>query len=591
VKKSVAVSLFAATLAGVIHHGSAKAERSTAAVEGGNIEILETDKAALEHPVTVANKDFTVTSSVLTSGVISQLVTPVSSTISISQLGPIQIPIWWFKPNWKCVHWNHTPCSSTEMANPWYRQVLILASGFQDADYDVYWSEFDRVVDMMTNAGTVWSTQKRDQLLFFGYFTVGGALNTDTATFGGAVNPHPIRGFALTLSNDAVYNQVDNVIRKEITHLHPLGVGVLFNTFQTGVTANAAPPSFTGRAYGVAKFTREDLNERGSYITSHEMAHASMNFLDEYVEAGLENLNIRSLDALTPLALFDWTWSGLGDALADAFGIYDYNISEILANNGNVNIALSSWPATVGGGQQFSFPYEHGMFFGRGTFHAAGMNLMNSNSSMRAGDDGFGFAHSAPQQNLIDVAFTNNITRANDRLRNAGPKNGWPLALGSTTHVMLFDGDKLNHFQPTTFYDVQVGWYDRQWHTCWWGPFPYACYDDVWKTAETYVLPADRSIDLKASVLYGLTGLVQDVACAVGFTEIKKPDGGVFKICDQSLDTVATAFLPTFKFHMPYQDVDVPADQWFTTYWWRFRTCNGQLYSGMTGWSSFYRSF
>ncbi len=40
-----------------------------------------------------------------------------------------------------------------------------------------------------------------------------------------------------------------------------------------------------------------------------------------------------------------------------------------------------------------------------------------------------------------------------------------------------------------------------------------------------------------------------------------------------------------------YQDVSVPASQWFTTYWWRFGTWSGGAGSGFTGWSSFYRSF
>ena len=32
------------------------------------------------------------------------------------------------------------------------------------------------------------------------------------------------------------------------------------------------------------------------------------------------------------------------------------------------------------------------------------------------------------------------------RFLGAGPKNGWPLEFGSTTHVMMFDGDKYHHF-------------------------------------------------------------------------------------------------------------------------------------------------
>ena len=67
-------------------------------------------------------------------------------------------------------------------------------------------------------------------------------------------------------------------------------------------------------------------------------------------------------------------------------------------------------------------------------------------------------------------------------------------------------------------------------------------------------------------------------------------NGGTIRLCDQNLDTMANNFLPTLNFPMPYQDVSVPASQWFTTYWWRFASWNGAQVSGYTGWSSFYRS-
>ncbi len=113
------------------------------------------------------------------------------------------------------------------------------------------------------------------------------------------------------------------------------------------------------------------------------------------------------------------------------------------------------------------YAYEGGMFFGRGTWHQAGSNLMNGNNVMRGWDDGFAYAHSPSQQQVVDNAFDGGIRRPNDRLRNAGPRNGWPLAFGSATHVMLFDADKNHHFHPTQYYSVQVGWYDRVWKTCW----------------------------------------------------------------------------------------------------------------------------
>src|SRR5262249_22552750 len=177
------------------------------------------------------------------------------------------------------------------------------------------------------------------------------------------------------------------------------------------VTANAAPPSFTGKPFGVAKATRKDLGN--PYVVTHELAHASMNFLDEYVEQGLEEVNMRSFDVATPLVLFDGSWSSAIKAISNLFGIYSYEISEMLAANGNVNIALQAYPSTVGPGSEY-YPYEGGMFTGRGTFHAAGNNLMNGNNVMRGPDDGFGYAHSSDQQQIIDLAFTGDFYRANN---------------------------------------------------------------------------------------------------------------------------------------------------------------------------------
>jgi hypothetical protein len=220
----------------------------------------------------------------------------------------------------------------------------------------------------------------------------------------------------------------------------------------------------------------------------------------------------------------------------------------------------------------------------------SGDNLMNGNFVVRGDGDRFGFAHSGSQQRVINQAFWGGAGRPNDRIRNDGPKNGWPLVFGSSTHVMLYDGDKNHHFQPTRSYSVQVGWYDRVWHTCWAGIFPYPCYDDVWRTAQTGVTPAARQINLKVSSLFGIANLAQGAVCAVGINEIPKGDGSSIRLCDQDLSTLANQFLPTITFTSPYQDVEVPASQWMTTYWWRFSTNNGYVQSGWTGWSSFYRS-
>jgi hypothetical protein len=494
---------------------------------------------------------------------------------------------------WQCVHADHQPCRDGELQNPYYKQVLMFSAGFRESERDLWWSKFDLAINRMTSsgdAGSAWSVQKRDRLLFVGYFTGGDALNTPLASFGASVFNHPIRGRATSLRQDDVYNQIDAIRLHEIGGLNPFTAGVLFNTTESPVTANASPPSFVRRPFGIAKFTVHDIDS-SAYVITHEYAHAGLNYLDEYTEHGFQDLDIHSFDVLTPLVQLDGTWGGFVNAISNFLGIYSVQVSEILANNGNENISTSRFPSTVStpGYNGDDHRYEGGMFFGHGTWHMPGANLMDSNFVTRGPDDGFAFAHSPAQQRIINLAFGDgSALRPNDRLVNAGPFTGWKLAFGPQTHVMLRDADKHHHFQPTQWYAVQVGWYERRWRTCWAAFVPYPCYDDIWTTAQNWVPPSPRSIDLKMSSLYSLVGLAQRVLCELGVDEIPTK-GGKIRLCQQDLNTITDAFLPTAKFDVPYQDVEVPASQWLTTYYWRFATWNGRM-SGWTGWSSFYRS-
>ena len=129
-------------------------------------------------------------------------------SIPVSKLSPI---VWLPLPiTWKCVHADGHACTSAELANPsWYKQVFLTSAGFTEADRGAFWSEFDRMVAMMTtNAGNVWSVQEKDRLLFIGYFTPGGALGAPDAAFGALVAQHPVRGYATSLSQAAVYAKI-----------------------------------------------------------------------------------------------------------------------------------------------------------------------------------------------------------------------------------------------------------------------------------------------------------------------------------------------------------------------------------------------
>jgi len=482
------------------------------------------------------------------------------------------------------------PCTQAHLADPVrYRQQLVLPTGYTSADEQVFRSDFETFVSQMGAApGDTYSSHYRDHLIYIGHFVGAGALGTTESLFGGKVQAHPIRGQALTLRQNEVHGVTEELIKLE--GLQPMAVSIIFNTTER-VTANASPPSFIGKSYGVAKFTRGDLE--GSYVPSHEVAHAALNFLDEYIEGGFEKVNITTLDFLSPFVLFNGSWAGFKTGMQDLFGTYNWRISEVLAANGGDNVDITEDPSRVvtPGYEPNPYEFEGGMFFGRGTYHDTGENLMNSVSEPVPGN-GFGWSHSESQWSVLRQVFEepSRAFRPNDRIRNAGPWNGWPFELGKKGKVFLFDGDKEHHFHRTQSYQVQVGWYDRHWETCHKGKLPYPCLKKEWVTVEKVISPERVEIDVPSSSAAGVLRVVQKVACKLGIKTI--PVGGEkFDLCTLSLDEVADSFLPTLRFPAPYQMVEIPVEQLFTTFYWRFRTDNGTWQSGWTGWSKLTRTF
>jgi len=281
----------------------------------------------------------------------------------------------------------------------------------------------------------------------------------------------------------------------------------------------------------------------------------------------------------------------LGDALLNLIGTYNIKLSEVLAANGNDNIDVTKYPSRVATPNytQNNYEYEGGMFFGRGTWHDRGNNIMNSDHIKRGADDGFDYAHSGSQMEVVKNALdqTKTAARPNDRIRNAGPMGIFDLTFGSGAKVILFDADKHHVFHPTASYDVQVTWTDRSWAVCWkWG-VPYPCVELKQKTVQKNVRPNKRYIDLETSKLGWLAGLLQNVMCSTGIASMVSGDAN---LCEMSVDEMTSNLLPSIKFLMPYQEVNVPADQMITSYYWRFRTHNASFTSGWTGWSEFHRA-
>jgi hypothetical protein len=450
------------------------------------------------------------------------------------------------------------------------RQLLIVSAGYGETE--AFWRDFGVLVHRMTgdSAGRAWSRQKRDRILFVGHYTGGGAINSDSASFGARVVAYPGGEPTLAVDVATVYRFVDD-LQAAMPWVRPLGATVLFaeGPDTRGAAANSSPPSFLGRDYGVAKVAAGGGPEFETYTFTHELAHASMNFVDEYVEPGLERVSLKSLEVLRPQVMLDGSWDGVSDWLRMS---WDIRIAEILAGNGPVNVAPRpdvSTTRAIDSKPEF-FEYEGGLFFGRGVYHDAGSNLMNSDLVRRGPGDGFSFDHSPSQQRFIDALFGDAPYRANDRLRTAGPVGGTVL-VGPVAGLLLYDADKRNSLHPTTRYDVVVRWRDRR--------------SQRWVESSHAVSPAARSVMLSMTGARREEELLLRVACTAGMTQMSSEFNGR-DVCDS-----AHAFVPTMTFPTPYQEVNVPVDQPFTTYWWRFRTHNGVRTSGWTGWSSFYRSF
>jgi hypothetical protein len=488
----------------------------------------------------------------------------------------------------RCVKWDQSACSTADFQSAQTRHLVVFGTGYGASEEAAFWTDFGGVVAQMTgDAGqNVYSRQHKERWLFIGEFRASDTLLSGNALFGAQVIAHPSRGKMLVQRNDDVYARISQVKTETYPLLRPFAGAVIFNT--TEGTANASPPSIVGKAFGIAKFTKNDA--QSTWVATHELGHAGLNFLDEYTEYGFEDISIRSIDVLTPLLLMNATWNGVLDAIGSLTTVYDIDLSEILAADGNDNLSLNKFPANVPPYTDEWYLYEGGSMFGRGTWHVKGVSLMNGFENLRGPDDHLGNTHTEAQQRVIDTMYDGVPRRPNNRLRNAGPIDGWPLAFGNKTKVLIFDSDKNHHFQPTVKYTVQVGWYERQWHTCWAAFIPYPCSTDVWRTAEKAVTPEKRTVNFKMSFAYGLLSVTQRLVCFLGIREVSL-SGSPFQLCSTSIETISSSLLPSIEFQTPYQETEVPASQWMTTYYWRFRTDNATLASGFTGWSKFFRSF
>ena len=304
---------------------------------------------------------------------------------------------------------------ASEVSQPGkYRQVLVLPAGYTASDHDKYFSDIDKMIHKNGNLpDPVYTRKYRDRIIYIVHWMPGGKLGTNTANFGATTYTHPTRGgLAFTLRNPDVIAKVGDLQRTSIPSLAPIGVVTVFN-FDDEATAYASPPTLLRQTFGIARISSNDIAHKKGR-PAHELAHGSLNFLDEYIEPSLQGWDIGDVDYLTAAILPDGSWGSVRDAWESLITNYQIRLSEILADNGSGNISTRRYPATVSNNPPayslFKYENEGGMFFESGTFHDGGNNMMNNDritkdTPLKSDGDRFAYDHNRAQKYVLNQVY------------------------------------------------------------------------------------------------------------------------------------------------------------------------------------------
>lgn len=506
---------------------------------------------------------------------------------------------------WTCRTGDGRPCDEAVQGDiSAYRQILVFPIGYQDRRF--FQAEAEELrTDMVdidiadiydyygeTYKSTMWSSVHRERLLFLTYWVPGGAVDSDDTAFEGQLIDHPIRlgDYRLKVNESLVDGQVET-LKESCPSLDPISVVAFFDV--TGLpepTANATPPIYMKRSFGIARISNRFLGYH--YVPPHELGHAAMGWFDEYVEPSLRGVNVREFDRLSPLFIFD---QGLVTAALDVLEIYNMEVSEILLANGADNVSLVENPGRVTPeGALGSEPYEQeGAYFGAGVYR-----YMEDQENLMSAEWGVPdqYRQSPVQQRLMNTAFGTGPVRTNDRLVNAGPPSGFALAVGPSWNVMLFDEDKNHRWHPTKRYDIEVQWKEQNWAICKMTVWPfsdYPCLKTETRTVRKSVEPTREltSIDKNAIVKFGNWALA--LLCKRGdimVSDLGIEAGGDINLCEAGgIDSLLTETFFFKSVYLPYQFATIPTPRPFTRYLWRFRSDNGVVESDWTNWSSLER--
>jgi hypothetical protein len=151
---------------------------------------------------------------------------------------------------------------------------------------------------------------------------------------------------------------------------------------------------------------------------------------------------------------------------------------------------------------------------------------------------------------------------------------------------MLYDEDKNHAHHPTQRYDVQIQWQAQKLAWCpseSWSFLQVPCLQPETVTLEKSFTPELVTANLNANPLVNLALSAVELICDLSDSEFAILNIDVCVSDDPAQFWGKTA--GDISVHLPYQFVKIPTPDLFTTYYWRFRTFNGEYESGWTEWS------
>jgi hypothetical protein len=471
-------------------------------------------------------------------------------------------------------------------------------------------------------AGDYWPAELKEHLIYLTYWVPStDRIQTPGAQFeagyvwvryGNDSNGDPIYTYNLWSKDDLVRAQVSKLQSTSggCQSFIPFAVHVVMDTealVNSGqildsdtIRAGAQAPGMIQEPYGIVNIDNSSLtppiaptpeepypSAYSESLVAHELGHAALNLMDEYIEEELGNVN--DLNFVDPyLVLTDESGQQV------PMPLHKINLSEILVANGTENSRNSNIPPPVSYRTADQIDYIS-RFRLQGAFWSAGVyryderisnfdriveNLMDESQSPRL---------SPPQQRALNLAFGGDPFngqaaphphldplykfRANDRIQARSPENGG-TTVGGITKLLLFDEDKNHHFHPTKNYRVYIQWYCPM--------ISVGCPYFGWNHANYDVSPTKTLLVLDdQKFLLEQGGKIVDGFCSlINLIPLVK--------CESNGLTGIEQLLPTNKVLVPYQLVEFPTPVVGIPYYWTFSS-NALFGTSSTEWSSFTR--